>query len=210
MSCHTCERANIPHVNESCHTREWVVSHTFECVMRHVRARHVADVNESVIHTDESWHTHIVESCHTCGRVTSECISALISSPQSQCSVWDAHLPMRHDTYARVVSHIRTSRCHPHEWAMSHPCNRVLSHIRTSHVSYVQNTQIYCDPQPEEPVLCLELTHINKSWHIGTNNVTHRNYLGKRQKNPGYLGCANLSISCNKKRPHLRVDSRKM
>jgi len=48
----------VPHMNESCHTYEWVMSHTYEWVMSHIWMSHVTHMNESCL-------THMNESCHT-------------------------------------------------------------------------------------------------------------------------------------------------
>ena len=42
--------SHVTHMNESCHTHEWVMSHTYEWVMSHMWMSHV---------------THMNESCHT-------------------------------------------------------------------------------------------------------------------------------------------------
>ena len=69
-SCHTYEwvmshiwMIHVTHMNRSCHTYEWVVSN--ERVMSHIWMSHVTRMNESC-HTYEWVMLHIwIESCHT-------------------------------------------------------------------------------------------------------------------------------------------------
>ena len=94
---------HVTHMNASCHTYEWVMSHTW---MVHVTHKwcHITRMDESchtydsfMLHIWMSYVTYMNESCHTCEWVTS-------------------HARMSHVTHEWVTSHMNESR---HIW-MSH------------------------------------------------------------------------------------------
>ena len=140
---------NATHMNQSCHTCSWVMSHI---PMSHV--------------------TSISESCHTCqvmSHISTTCrpwqrVLCLISTAV-QSAVYPILIlpPLRYyqscHTHQRVMSRISMSHvthtnesCHTYQWVMSHistshvthineSCHtyeRVMSHIWTSHVTQIR------------------------------------------------------------------------
>jgi len=104
--------SHVVHLNESCHTREWVMSHTWMCHVTHENTS--CHIHERVMsYTWLSHVTHMNESCHT--RNTSG----------------HTHEWVMSYTWIRHVTHMNES-CHTHEWVMS------LLHTR----AHVQHTSI--------------------------------------------------------------------
>jgi len=118
--------SHVTHTHESCHTYEWVMSHTW---MSHVTHTHEScHTHEWVMsHIWMSHITHINESCHTHEWVMS-------------------HTWMSHVTQMSHVTHTHES-CHTCEWVMSrvwimsHKCMvGVMSHIWMSHVTRMKES----------------------------------------------------------------------
>jgi len=129
--------SHVPHMNKSCHTFQWVMSHismshvthineschTYEWVMSHTWLSHVTHMNESC-HTYEwvmshmwmSHVTHINESCHTYEWVVSHLWMSHVTHINESCHTYEwvmSHIWMSH------VTHMNES-CHTYEWVMSH------------------------------------------------------------------------------------------
>ena len=117
-SCHTYEWvmshkwvSHVTHTNESCHTYEWVMSHTYKWVMSHIWVSHVTwEINMSHI-----WMSHV--------------------TPMNES--W--HVWMGHGTHEEVMAHLNESlhmgRSHgKYEWIMAHV--NESWHIWMSHVTH--------------------------------------------------------------------------
>ena len=87
------QRSRVTHMNESCHTCEWVTSHMWMSHLTHMNASHIATSQVNVTHINESV-TLINESSHTYQLVMS-------------------HIWMSHVTYLN-------ESCHTNQWVMSH------------------------------------------------------------------------------------------
>ena len=104
-SCHTYEWvmlhiwiSHVTHMNESCRTYEWVMAHiwmsyvrTYEWVMSHIWVSHV---------------THMNESCHTYEWVLSH--------------IWMSHVTRMNES------------CHTYEWVISHVWMSLVTHMNES------------------------------------------------------------------------------
>jgi len=118
------------HMNESCHTYEWVMSHIWMSHDSFLKKKETVQGtlwNISVSHV-----THINESCCTCEWVRSR--------------IWTSHVTYTNefcheskDTYEWVMSHIWTSHvthmnetCRTYEWVMSYIW---MSHVTCIHES---------------------------------------------------------------------------
>jgi len=132
-------KSHVTHMNESCHTHEWVMSltwishvtymdascHAYAWVMSHIWMSQGTHTNESR-HTYEwvmshEWMnhgTHMNESCHTYERIMAHIWMSL--EPSEWCM-----------THERVMTHMNGS-CHTYEW--------VMSHIRMSHVTHMHES----------------------------------------------------------------------
>ena len=85
--------SHVTHMNESCHTYEWVMSHIW---MGHV--------------------THMNESCHTYAWVMSHIRMHHVTHMNKSCYTYEcvmSHIWMSHVTYMNAS-------CHTYEWVMSH------------------------------------------------------------------------------------------
>jgi len=137
--------SHVTHMNESCHTYEWVMSHIW---MSHV--------------------THMNESCHTYEWVMSPMWMSYVWAPcewvtckWGKSRMWITRKnSYRH--HVRVggdaVSHTSAAEwsCHTCEWVMSHvwtspvahvnepshTCGWVMSHIRMSRVTHVNSNNL--------------------------------------------------------------------
>ena len=68
--------SHVTRMNESCHTSDWVMSQTYECVMSHAWMSHAPHTNEScqtyekrhVTHMNVSYNPHLITltSSHSC------------------------------------------------------------------------------------------------------------------------------------------------
>ena len=136
------------HIDESCHTYWWVMSHiwrshvihkkescrTYEGVMSHIWRSHVTHMNESC-HTYEwvmshiwmSHVTHMNESCYTYEWVMSHLWVHLANAVESRCN---------------TLQHPATL-CNTQTRGISCVCDMTLcdtSHIRMSHVTYINES----------------------------------------------------------------------
>ena len=139
--------SHVTHMNESCHTCEWVMSHIW---MSHV--------------------THVNESCHICEWVMSHIWMSHVTHVNESCHTYEwvmSHIWMSHVTRMSESSHA-------YEWDMSHLfardeildlgdrqdhelvgwiCRNESRRIWTSHVTHMK-----------------ESCHLyNELWHIWTN-----------------------------------------
>jgi len=92
--------SHVTHMNESCHTYEWDMSHIW-----------ISHVTKWMSHV-----THMNESCHTYEWVMSHVWISHITHMKESCHIneWDmSHIWMGH------VTHVNES-CHSYEWVMSH------------------------------------------------------------------------------------------
>jgi len=169
-------RTNVTHMDESCYTYEWVMSHTWmshvthmneSChthawVMSHIWTGHVTHMNESC-HTYEwvMWHiwmsdvTHVNELCHTYEWVMSHVPVGRGSKRQRvqehtclpRTLVVQHLLCMRHDAFIRVT------------WVI-HMCD--MTHL------YVWHTQSYIRllKMPVAPLM-------GATWRIHACDMTH-------------------------------------
>jgi len=103
--------SHVTHVDESCHTYEWVMSHMW---MSHV--------------------THVNESCHICEWVMSHVWMSYVTHTNDElninegfmCNIWKSHVPH----YTWVMGHIWMSYVMGHIWMSYVPHNEwVLWHI---------------------------------------------------------------------------------
>ena len=142
----------VTHMNESCHTHEWVISHiwmshvthmnelclTKECPIAILYSRplcfqmsHVTHMNVSchtldwvMSHTWTSHVTHMNESCHTHERVISHTGIRHVTRMNASCQAYEC---ISH-TYTCVMSHtlMWTSHiCHTYEPHMNGTCNKL-------------------------------------------------------------------------------------
>jgi len=139
-SCHRCKRV-IPrlwmshftrvneschvHMNESCHTYEWVMSHKKESCPTY----------ESVMWQIGEWHG--IELCHTYHNM-----GGLDPMPQHVTHIhelwhiysWDmSHIWMSHVTQKWVMSYVWEHEGDPSPW-------RSMSHTSINHVSYINES----------------------------------------------------------------------
>jgi len=136
--------SHVTHMNESCHTYEWVMSriwmshvthmneswHTYEWIMPHIWMSHVADVNES---------SHIWMRDVTYG----------YSRFQSWCS--------------RLLRCVIESR-HTHEWVMSHAWKCHVTHMNVSFRTPPNEAR-------RTTTRVSHVTHMNESGHSWINQV---------------------------------------
>jgi len=144
---------HVTHINESCQTRQWVMSHTL--------MNHVTHMNESC-HTNQwvmSYHgrsksgitlRHTVTHCNTLQNTATYCNTLQHTATHwkmpykrdvLQCvAVWRSGIvwksPVASGTsschkYRCIVAHINES-CHTYQW--------VMSHISTSHVTHMNES----------------------------------------------------------------------
>ena len=107
------------HMNESCLTCEWVISHicmshvthanescyTYEWVMSHIWMSHVTHMNDSchtcewvMAHVWMSHVTHMNESCHTCGWVMSHIWTSHVTHMNEPSHIWMKHVTHMHES----------------------------------------------------------------------------------------------------------------
>jgi len=126
QSCHTHEFvmphtwiSHVTHMNQSCHTHEWVMSHTWVGMFYMTYMSHVTRVFESR-HAYEWVTSPIFMSCHTKSRHRAWTITSRVWSHvthmRESCRT---HTSESCYTY-RVLSHIKRSPCHTYEWVLSH------------------------------------------------------------------------------------------
>ena len=122
--------SHVTHVNESCHTPEWVVSrtlmrhvthvnrscHTYDWVMSHIWLIHVSQMNEKyhITHMDEPCHSY--ETVMARERVMARSFSAIVWLDQhwSCCYMCDMNTRNAHKSLASVqgrafLGHIQES-----------------------------------------------------------------------------------------------------
>jgi len=135
-SCHTYEWvmshtrcSHITRIGEWCHTYEWVVSHTW--------VSHVTHANESC-HTYEFTHTN--ESCHACewvmSRVQMRHVTYLIAKIKSNCFSQVIHMSWSRETL--YVTHIIRTNESSHTRLIAKMKiydEPVVSRIRMSHIA---------------------------------------------------------------------------
>jgi len=152
------ESCHVVHVNDLCHTYEWVMSslahtrclksikmregnqwvmsyHTCKYVMSRKWMSHVVACTQDVTKgvrmrkETESCHvTHMNESCHT--------YEWVISYEWVTSHIW-----MSHATHKRMshVTHMNES-CHTYEWVMSHIWMSHATHKRMGHVTHMNES----------------------------------------------------------------------
>jgi len=126
--------SHVTHMNESCHTNEWVMFYTYEWDMSHIKMRHVTYKNESC-HTYEWVMSHIVmnESCHTYH-------TWRLDKSRHTCHTyrWMSHVIHRYIytyIYTRTLVLIDQkidATCHTYEWVMSHTWMSHVTHMNES------------------------------------------------------------------------------
>ena len=131
--------SHVTHINESCHTYEWVMSHIWR--IRDTHMKESCYMYEGV--TNSCHVTWMKESRHvtTC-RDSSQCVAVCCS--ELQMSSWhfdvsDTTQESRHvttcHTYKSVMSHVwHVHMCHTYEWVMSHIWMSVLTPSYMSHL----------------------------------------------------------------------------
>ena len=159
-----CQMGHVTHMNESCHTYEWVsrieMSHVdvrfefevygFVC-LGHNQYRFLGFSQTAVkmaqLYCEMCHVTRMNQSCHTY-----EWVSRIYMSHVT-------HINESCHTYDSVMSHMNES-CHTYEW--------VMSHIWMSHVTHMnQSYHIWMS----------HVTHMNESCHIWMSHVTHMHEL---------------------------------
>jgi len=190
-------------MNQSCHTHEWVMSHTWVGMFYMTYMSHVTRVFESR-HAYEWVTSHIFMSCHTKSRhrawtITSRMWSHVTHMRES-CRT---HTSESCYTY-RVLSHIKTSPCHTYEWVLSHifmscytkRCRRTrtitsrvwshVTHMNASCHTYEWVMSCYTKSRRRTRTtncrVSSHVTHMNESCHIyschmarKSSHVTHMN-----------------------------------
>ena len=157
-SCHTCEwvmshmwMSHVTHDNESCHTCEWVMSlthvdescHTCAWVMSHMTMSHV---------------THVNESCHTCEWVMSQMWMSHVTHVNESFHTWQwvmSHMTMSH------VTHVNES---------CHTCGWVMSHMWMSHVTHVNESRHTCASVTSHMCMSHVMSQIPELWSTDTLN----------------------------------------
>jgi len=167
--------SHVTHMNESCHTYEWVMSHVW---MGHV--------------------THMTESCHTYEWVMSHIWMSHVTRMNESCRAYEwvmSHIWMSH------VTHM-TESCQTYEWVMSHKRRSHVTHMKTHtnsmryakvmRVSHVTHTNESCH------------THDRVMSNIWTSHVTHECVMSHKWKHPLRVPCA-VSKSCGWVMSHIRI-----
>ena len=116
--------SHVTHMNESCHTYEWVMAHiwmghvTHEWVIPHIWLSHVT-------HALLSHVTHIYESCHTCDWIMPH--------------TWLSHVTWQ-GVRERVGYNYNKSHCNPRYAPLRHlieSCHRHVTHMWLNHVTHM-------------------------------------------------------------------------
>jgi len=196
--------SHVTHMNESCHTYEWVMSHIW--------MGHVTHTNESC-HT-ESCHTyewvmshigmsrvtHRNESCHTYKRVMSHIGMSHVTQRNESASFLGVTSHERVPTY-EYVEHIYTYksiRLYSCETLSRRTREWVKSHIWMSHVTHTnESCHIYESCHTYEWVM----SHIWKShiwiqtgWEeIWPSGRSAKNQLGTKRGRSGWYAVATIS-----------------
>jgi len=129
---------HVTHMNESCLTYEWVMSHiwmshvthmnesrlTYEWVTSHIWMRHVSHMNESC-HTYECvttriWMRHVLHTSESC--LTYKCVVSRTS--MSHVSILQCHIAQ--NAHARVISRTRRSRARTNTYTKGFSAKRSL------------------------------------------------------------------------------------
>ena len=165
----------VTHINESCHTYEWVMSHqgmpikasyndtsyhTYERVKSHITTSQVTHINEScctyqrvTLHIWMSHAPHTNESCHTYEWVLSH--------------IWMSHVTPGHADQGvvqrYVISHIWKSQI-AHNNKSGHAYQQVMLHISTSHVAHM-NESCHTYQWFMSHIWMSPVTHMNESCH---------------------------------------------
>jgi len=153
--------SHVTHMNESCHTYEWVMSHIW---MSHV--------------------THINEPCHTYQWVMSHIWMSHVTHKNEPCHTYEwvmSHISMSHATHMNEPFHT-------YEWVMSH-IEWVMSHIWMIHATYLlrqhiatqtkhgntwKNSHIYISHFTQR-YLCVSFYHATLVFMPHTSRDTHGN-----------------------------------
>jgi len=163
---HIC-LSHVTHLNESCHTFEWVMSHiwmshvthlnesshTFEWVMSHIWMSHVTHLIESrhtsdwvMSHIWMSHVTHMNESCHTY-TIESRCRNPCrhTHDPIKYVGLWMSRFTQVNESW--------------------HAFDGVMSHIWMSHVTHIQMSHV-----PRMNVICCAYPRVMS--HMMCRNLT--------------------------------------
>jgi len=147
-SCHTYEWvmshtwiSQVTHMNESCHPHEWVMSHTW---MSHVTHRNASCLTlkrtPAALHVRMSNVTHIDESCHT--HASSHTYEWVTSHT---CMILVTLMNESYHICKRVISHLRADPSHlgmgtsslPRINESCHTYAWVLSLVWMSHIKQI-------------------------------------------------------------------------
>jgi len=133
--------SHVTHMNESCHTYEWVMSH--------ICMSHVTHMNESC--QVYKWVTsYMNESCHTYEWDMSHIWLSHVTHMNESCPTYvTSHLSIRRFLVRgkAVMALIRMDMSHM-KWVLSHVWMSpewVMSHIRMSHVTHKNETCHTCE-----------------------------------------------------------------
>jgi len=123
--------SHVTHVDESCHTSEWVMSHIHEWVMWHIWMSHVSRMNEScntyewvmshiwmshVTHMNEPCHTSHVENAGVFLRARSNRLHALPAARNSTCCDINRHTLLYKGTGLKPPGCIHSIRTRHATW----------------------------------------------------------------------------------------------
>jgi len=155
-TCSGCQQDTVVerHVNKSCLSYKWIMSHVHEscltCMSHVLRAWVMSHVWMSNV-------PRINKSLHSCTCSGCQQDTVVGEHVNKSCLTYKWVLSHLNESCLRVMSHIRISH-------VLHVC--VMSHVRTSHVSH------------EWAMSHIQMSHVSHAWvmsHIRMGNVSHTN-----------------------------------
>jgi len=160
-----CQGVTCVHVNESCHTYEWVMSHIWRSLTH-------------IVYVSTSMYLACVCLCECecmCVRV---CVRMCVCVYVCMCvRVYIFHVYVY--TCKQVMSHVRVTRMHqsyhtPYEWVMAHIKRGHVTHTNKSfHNNKWAMQHMWMSHVTHMHQSCPHATHVNESWHTRASIMSH-------------------------------------
>jgi len=168
---HIC-MSHVTHMNESCHTYESVMSHTYAWVTWHKWMSHVTHMNQSchtydwvMSHIRKSHVTHMNQSCHTYDWVTSHiCLSHVSRIKSCETQVSESFHTCECNTLYPILSMWMPDIVYDSQWVIP----------RMSHATHMSQWVI---PHMERLICVNESCHTYESFQSMSHSTTNGYYM---------------------------------